>query len=114
MLQILKIITALLTIATGGLALFKPMSTPGFTGLEPLGGRGITEIRSVTGGLFIALGLAPLILGGNSYQMLGWSYLGIAIVRAVSIFLDKSSVKSNWISLGVEVIFGFILVLPEG
>jgi hypothetical protein len=112
MLQILKIIAALLTIATGGLSLFKPMSTPGFTGLEPVGGRGVSEIRSVLGGLFITLGLVPLILGGNAYLMLGWCYLGIAAVRLMSIFVDKSSVRSNWISLGVEIVFGFLLVLP--
>ncbi len=112
MLQILKIVAALLTIATGGLALLKPMSTPGFTGLNPIGGRGISEIRSVLGGLFIALGLIPLILGGNTYAMLGWGYLGIAVVRLVSIFLDKSSVQSNWISLAVEIVFGIVLVLP--
>lgn len=62
MLQILKIIAVLLTVATGGLSLFKPMSTSGFNGLEPFGGRGVSEIRSVLGGLFIALGLALLII----------------------------------------------------
>ncbi len=111
MLPILKVIACVLTIATGGLSLFAPLSTPGFTGLQPVGGRGITEIRSILGGLFIALGLAPLFLKGDTYRMLGIAYLGIAIVRLVSIFIDKSSIQSNWISLVVEVIFGVILVL---
>ncbi len=108
---ILKIIACVLTIGTGLLALLRPRSTPGFTGLEPAGGRGISEIRSVLGGLFIALGILPLIYGGSTYVMLGWGYLGIAVVRLVSIFLDKSSVQSNWISLAVEVVLGIILVL---
>lgn len=111
MLPILKIIACVLTIATGGLSLFAPLSTPGFTGLQPVGGRGISEIRSILGGLFIALGLAPLFLKGDTYRMLGIAYLGIAIVRLVSIFLDKASIQSNWISLVVEVVFGIILVL---
>ena len=38
-------------------------------------------------------------------------YLAIAAVRLVSIFVDKSSVQSNWISLAVEIIFGIILVI---
>jgi hypothetical protein len=38
-------------------------------------------------------------------------YLAIALVRAVSMFLDKSVVQSNIISLAVEVVFGVILVL---
>ncbi len=111
MLPILKIIACVLTIATGGLSLFAPLSTPGFTGLQPVGGRGISEIRSILGGLFIALGLAPLFLKGDTYRMLGIAYLGIAIVRLVSIFLDKASTQSNWISLAVEVVFGILLVL---
>lgn len=109
--EILKIIAAVLTIATGALSLFSPKSVPGFTGLQPVGGRGISEIRSILGGLFIALGIAPLILGGNTYAMLGWAYLGIGAVRLVSIFIDKASERSNWISLVVEVVFGVILVL---
>lgn len=112
MLEILKLIAAILTIATGALALFSPQSVPGFTGLQPVGGRGITEIRSILGGLFIALGFYPILAASpDGYTMLGWAYLGIALVRLVSIFLDKSSERSNWISLGVEIVFGGILVL---
>jgi hypothetical protein len=43
--------------------------------------------------------------------MLGVGYLAIGVVRLVSIFLDKSAVKSNWISLGVEIVFGVLLIL---
>jgi hypothetical protein len=112
MLAILKLIAAILTIATGALALFSPKSVPGFTGLQPVGGRGITEIRSIFGGLFIALGLYPILAASaEGYAMLGWTYLAIAIVRLGSIFLDKSGVQSNWISVGAEVVFGLILVL---
>ncbi len=109
--EILKVIAAVLTIATGALSLFSPKSVPGFTGLQPVGRRGISEIRSILGGLFIALGIVPLVLGGDTYHMLGWAYLGIGAVRLVSIFIDKASERSNWISLVVEVVFGVILVL---
>ncbi|GEM_PF-268077 len=79
MLEILKLIAAILTIATGALSLFAPKSTPGFTGLEPIGGRGISEIRSILGGLFITLGLYPILAASaDGYTMLGWAYLGIA------------------------------------
>jgi hypothetical protein len=47
-----------------------------------------------------------------AYLMLGITYLAIALVRAVSMFMDKSVVQSNVISLAVEIIFGIILVLP--
>jgi hypothetical protein len=107
-LDVLKIIASLATAATGLLALFMPKVVPGFTGLSPVGGRGISEIRAIFGGLFIALGIVPLIFKGDTYVMLGWGYLSIALVRVISIFVDKAPDKSNWISLVVEVIFGAI------
>jgi hypothetical protein len=110
-LQYIQIVLCIATVATGLLSLFAPRSTPGFTGLSPQGGRGISEIRAVLGGLFIALGAAPLAWGGDTFRMLGAGYLAIAAVRIVSIFWDKSSVRSNWISLGVEILFGVLLVL---
>jgi hypothetical protein len=111
-LQILKIICALATIATGLISLVAPRAIKGFTGLEATGPRGITEIRAVMGGLFIGLGIAPFILGAPQvYQAIGIMYLAIAAVRTVSMFLDRSVMQSNTISLIVEIVFGVILVL---
>jgi hypothetical protein len=110
--QILQIIAASATILTGLFSLLKPAAITNFTGLSPLGGRGITEIRSILGGLFIALGLFPLVSGSPiAYAMLGVTYLGIGVVRAVSMILDKSVMTSNLVSLAVEIIFGIILVI---
>ncbi|OGO12680.1 MAG: hypothetical protein A2Y93_07425 [Chloroflexi bacterium RBG_13_68_17] len=111
MLQIVQVIAALATIVTGLVSLFWPRAVQGFTGLRAEGGRGITEIRAVLGGFFVALGAAPLALGADAYRMLGIAYLAVAAVRAVSIFVDRSGVQSNWISLAVEVLLGAVLVL---
>ncbi len=111
-LKILQIIAVILTIVTGLVSLVWPRSVQGFTGLTAPDGRGITEIRSILGGLFIGLGIAVFVLGvRETYQMLGIMYLAIAAVRFVSIFVDKSSVQSNWISLAIEIVIGIILVL---
>lgn len=109
-LLILKIIAALGTIATGLLALVKPTAVYGFTGLTTSGVRGISEIRSIFGGLFIALGVIPFILGETGYIALGIAYLGIAAARLVSIIIDKSYERSNLISLAIEIVFGLILI----
>jgi hypothetical protein len=112
MLLILQIIAAAATILTGLYALLRPNSITGFTGIQPVGGRGVTEIRAIFGALLIALGIYPLVTGSPiAYAMLGVSYLAIGGVRLVSIFLDKSGVQSNWISLAVEIAFGVLLVL---
>ena len=109
--MILKIIAALATVATGLLALVKPTAVYGFTGLTAEGVRGISEIRAIFGGLFIAVGIAPFIYGATAYQVLGFGYLLIAAARLVSIVIDKSYASSNLISLGIEIVFGIILIL---
>ncbi len=111
-LQLLQLIAVVGTILTGIVSLFWPRAVQGFTGLTASSGRGITEIRSVLGGLFIGLGVATLAVRTNEvHQMLGVMYLAIGLVRAVSMMVDKSVERSNLISLAVEILFGGILVL---
>jgi hypothetical protein len=111
-LTILKNVAAVITAAAGVLALFRPDSAMSFTGLNAEGGRGVTEVRAIFGALFIALGLTPLILNNPSmYLLLGIAYLAIALVRLISLIIDRSVNFSNLISLAIEVIFGVILVL---
>lgn len=113
LLDILKIVVSTLTILTGLLALVKPKAIYGFTGLRAEGGRGITEIRSIFGAMFIALGgVAIYFRQSGTYSMLGITYLAIFFVRLVSMFLDHSVERSNLISLVTEIVFGVILVFP--
>jgi hypothetical protein len=109
--SILKIIAALATAATGLFALIRPEATYGFIGLNATGVRGVSEIRAVFGGLFVALGIAPFFLGMPAYRMLGIGYLGIAAARTISILFDKSTAQSNLISLATEIVLGLILVI---
>lgn len=112
LLEILQIIAAVGTILTGAVSLFWPSKVQGFTGLSANGARGITEIRTILGALFIALGAAVLYFNiPATYQMLGITYLIMGVVRGISIFVDKSTEASNIISLVAELVFGIILVL---
>ncbi|MFN2303331.1 MAG: DUF4345 family protein [Anaerolineales bacterium] len=114
LINILKIIAAAITIGTGLLSLLKPSATYEFTGLRAEGGRGITEIRSILGALFIALGAAALYYRlPETYGMLGIMYLFIALVRLISMFYERSVVSSNIISLVTEIVLGVVLVLPS-
>ncbi|MFN2112057.1 MAG: DUF4345 family protein [Anaerolineales bacterium] len=111
-LQYLKIAAAAATIVTGLVSLFWPLKVPGFTGLEPQGGRGISEIRTILGALFIGLGAAVIYFNlPQTYAVLGITYLVMALVRGISILIDKSPVSSNIISFIVELVLGIILVL---
>ncbi len=111
-LEILKVLMAVVTIATGLVSLVRPRAVMGFTGLIVPGARGITEIRAILGGTFIGLGLAPLLLNApEAYQMLGIVYLVIALARILGLVLDRSVERSNILSLVVEIVAGIILIL---
>ena len=111
MISPLQLIAAIATILSGLYSLLAPTKIQGFTGIKPIGGRGIAEIRSVFGGTFIGLGIAPFILDTSvAYPMLGIVYLAIGAVRAVTIFVDKSREQSNLISLAVEIVFGVLFL----
>ena len=112
-LDILQIIAAVATILTGLVSLIVPRSVKRFTGLDVPGARGITEIRAVLGGAFIGLGAAPLILGRApaAFQTLGMMYLAIFVARLIGMVLDKSWVRSNYISLATEIVLAIILLI---
>ncbi|MBG7609259.1 MAG: hypothetical protein IZT55_00190 [Anaerolineae bacterium] len=110
--QVLKYIAAIATIVTGLASLFWPTRVLGFTGLDVVGGRGITEVRTILGALFVGLGAAALYFNmPETYQMLGITYLVMAVVRAISIVVDDSMVSSNVISVIAEAVIGIILML---
>ena len=112
LIAVLKIIAAVFTIAFGLYSMIRPRAIKDFTGLDVTGPRGVTEIRAVMGGTFVGLGLAPLLLTAPAaYQTLGIVYFVIAAIRTVSMFIDKSIMSSNIISVVSEVILGVILVL---
>lgn len=111
-LQILKYVAGAATILTGAASLFWPMKVLNFTGLSVSAGRGITEIRTILGALFVGMGAAVIYFNmPQTYQMLGITYLVMALVRLVSIFVDDSAISSNIISVVVELVLGVILVL---
>ena len=112
LLLILKYTAAIVTILTGLVSLFWPLKVLGFTGLDVNGGRGVTEIRTILGALFVGLGAAVLYFNTPAtYQVLGITYLAMALVRGISMFVDKSVVTSNVISLAAEGVIGILLML---
>lgn len=116
-LEIIKIILAATTAITGIISIIMPTKIKGFTGLINDGSRGISEIRAVMGGVFLALGVTALVFDlvlhnpNPVYQSLGIMYLTIGLIRALSIVFDKAHQSSNFISLAVEIVFGVLLVL---
>ena len=110
-LDILKYVAAGGTALTGIVAFIMPTAAYSITGLRSEGNRGLSDIRAVMGGLFIALGIAPFLLGDSVFQVLGFGYAGVALARIAAIFLDRTPTKSNLGNLAVELVFAVILLL---
>ena len=109
--QYFQYIACIITIMAGAYALFAPENAVALSGLVPKGGRGRTEIRCAMGAMYLALGVTPFFLGDVAFKVLGIAYLSIAVVRLISIFVDKSATSSNWASLALEFVCGVVLVL---
>ncbi len=89
-----------------------PQTIQNFVDLHPRGPRGMTETRAVFGGVMMGLGLAALLFGTREvYRTLGFMYLGTAISRFVSMFIDRSFNTNNLFSLALEALLGIVLVL---
>jgi hypothetical protein len=109
---ILKIIAVVLTLFTGLYSMVFPTKIKGFTGLEASSPRATTEIRAVMGGTFIGLGIAALIFRTPEvFKMLGITYALIAVIRGISMVVDKSVIRSNIISLATEIVLALVLIL---
>jgi len=114
-LQIVRIVIAAATALLGVVVIVRPASIVGFTGVTASGGRGLTEIRAGMGAFYLALGLAPIIFNSpEMYFLLGITYLVVAVVRLVGMFIDKSFEASNLGSLASDLAFGILLILPAG
>ncbi len=109
---VLQVLVLFATIGVGLLSFVAPMTAASFTGLGIPEPRGKTEVRAILGGVFIGLGAAPLIFSSpGAYQTVGITYLVVAAARLVGIVADQSADQSNWLSLLVEIAFGFLLLL---
>ena len=111
-LTVIQIFILVATIGVGLFAFVSPTGAADFTGLSLPGARGRTEMRAIFGGLFVGLGLAPLVFpAAAAYQTVAITYLAIGLARVLGLVMDRSGDRSNWLSLVVEFVFGFVLLL---
>lgn len=111
MMNSVHILLTVVTIALGIYSMLKPKSLLRFTGLTSPTGRGVTEVRVVMGALLIGVGAAVLATGGKpGFWMLGVTYLSVGFSRVLFIQIDKSGDRTNWLSVGFELVMGVLLV----
>lgn len=111
-LHILNIIGAIATIGMGCLGLFAPHTASRVTGLTATNKTAFAEFRATFGGMFVVMGLIPLITNEPlAYLMAGLIWFGASAGRVVSIILDGGfSEPKNLGGVIFEAAFGVLLL----
>ncbi|MEL6884123.1 MAG: DUF4345 family protein [Pseudomonadota bacterium] len=100
----LNLVATLLTIGFGLFGFLAPRYTASALDLAPTDSTmGLSEMRASVGGLFVVAGLGALYLNHPlGYGMIGFAFVGAALGRVVSLFLDKPPVTKVLIFGGIE------------
>jgi hypothetical protein len=110
-----NIIVLVATILAGGFALVKPAATMRALQLSNDGGTaGMSELRAASGGLFVAISIAALLID-NAWPavMVGVAYVGAGTGRLTSILLDKSGSVKIWLFFAWEALFALWLLVAN-
>ena len=100
-----------MTAAMGGLGLVAPALAAALVGLEARTLAGGSEFRATYGGLFLALGAAPLMLGEPLlYAAAALAWLGAGLGRRISIAIDRAANTRNWLAAAFETAVGAALI----
>lgn len=89
-----------------------PRRVAEWLGLGVKGPLGVSEIRATYGGLFLGLGLFCLLLGQPVlFRMLGVGWLLIALVRLLSMVLQRQMDRDHVLAFTVEMLVAWLLLL---
>jgi hypothetical protein len=110
--DVLNITGAVLTTAMGCLGLFAPTAASRFTGLTATSKTSFAEFRATFGGMFVVMGLVPLLTGEPlAYLVSGLAWFGAALGRLVSMVADAGYREpKNLGGVVFEACFGALLL----
>jgi hypothetical protein len=108
----INILGAVATMGMGCLGLLAPHAASRVTGLTATNKTAFAEFRATFGGMFVVMGLVPLLSGHPlAYFMAGMIWLGAAFGRLVSVALDGGHIeRKNILGIGFEASFGILLL----
>lgn len=102
---------AVITAAMGFMGLATPRLAAKLTGLEGVTAPGKSEFRATFGGMFLALGLTPLLTGVPAlFALAGLAWFGAAFGRAISIAVDRTATPMNFAAVLFEALTGALLL----
>lgn len=107
----IAMIPSAVVVGLGVLGCVAPRRVEQIVGIRAVGTTGIAEIRATYGGLFLALGIGLFYFNDPKVYMLGaLTGFGAAILRTVSVVIDKSRDKENLASIAFEVTLGVLFL----
>lgn len=105
-------IGAVATMAMGCLGLLFPAKASALTGLIAETAPARAEFRGTFGGAFLFLGLVPLFTQNpHAFLTVGLCWLGAALGRIASIFIDRGNEPKNWGAVIFELLFSALLLI---
>jgi hypothetical protein len=97
----------------GVYALLRPYGAAAIAHLKADDANGTAEIRISFGGLFLVMGIAPLVLNDPAvYQVVGLAFLGAFVTRLITIVIDHPQIDRLFIISGIfELLVGLTLAV---
>jgi len=111
--QFFNIVACIAISLFGVYALFRPYEAAAMAHLKTDDSNGTAEVRISFGGLFIMMGIAPLMLNdAAAYQVVGLVFLGAFITRLITLVVDHPQIERLFIISGLfELVVGLVLLL---
>lgn len=109
--EIVNMVGALVTLGMGGLGLLAPNMAAKLVRLAPTSPGGFAEFRATYGGVFVALGVVPLIWPEPGlFLVAGLAWAGAAVGRLLSMAIDGAHFKFNSLSVVFEGVCAGLLL----
>ena len=110
----MEYLAAVVTVLLGLLGLGFPVAAMRLVGITVSQPHGRLDVRATYGGLFVALGLFPLVSSDPvAFQMLGVAWLAAGLARTVFTPIDRVWGRENLAGIAIEVSLGLAALLPS-
>ncbi len=107
------VFAAIINIGIGAWGVFYPSKMARAVSLKAVGAHGLTEIRTTFGGVWIALGVYLLLFPSPlAFQSVAVVWLGLAVARTITAFVDQCFDKKTIRLLTIEI--GVLTMLLAG
>ncbi|MBA3870091.1 MAG: DUF4345 family protein [Anaerolineae bacterium] len=110
--QFFNLVACIAIILFGIYALLRPYEVAAMAHLKADDSNGTAEVRISFGGLFVMMGIAPLVLNDPvAYQVVGLAFIGAFVTRLITLVVDHPQTDRLFVISGLfEVVVGLVLL----